>query len=237
MRVHAFSTGRVRPKRAARGARRYLPGGWSDLTLPVNVFLVEHPAGLVLFDTGQTARAARPGYHPAWHPFLHLARFELEPDDEIAPQLVRSGFDPAAVRRVVLSHLHTDHVGGLGAFSGATVIVSRAEWEHGRGSMGRLRGYLPQQWPFDREPELIDFEGPPIGPFRGSFDVLADGTLVAVPTGGHSPGHLGLVVRSAGEGWFLGGDLARVTSELPEEVGAFCESEGLAVLLAHEDVA
>ena len=88
-------------EREPRGVRRYLGGGWSDRTLPVNVFLVHHPAGLCLFDTGQTARAAEPGYHPRWHPFLRLARFELAPEDEIGAQLVRSGVDPAAVRWVV----------------------------------------------------------------------------------------------------------------------------------------
>jgi glyoxylase-like metal-dependent hydrolase (beta-lactamase superfamily II) len=202
----------------------------------VNAFLVEHPAGLVLFDAGQTARAARPGYHPAWHPFLRLARFELTADDEIAPQLTRAGFDPADVRWIVLSHLHTDHVGGLAAFGNASVFASRAEWEHGAGVRGRLRGYLPQHWPLAGEPTLLDFSGPAVGPFRASSDLLEDGTLVAVPTTGHSPGHLALVVRGDGRGWLLGGDLAPASALLSAEVAAFCKREGLAVLLAHEEV-
>ena len=124
MRVVGVSTGVVRGKRAARGPRRYLPGGWSDETLPVNLFAVEHPAGVCVFDTGQTARAVRPGYLPRWHPFLRLARFELTEADEAAPQLARAGVDPAAVRWVVLSHLHTDHAGGIAGFPGAEVLVS-----------------------------------------------------------------------------------------------------------------
>ena len=54
MHVVAVSTGRVRSKRAVRGVRRYLPGGWSDVTLPVNVFAVTHPDGELLFGSEAT---------------------------------------------------------------------------------------------------------------------------------------------------------------------------------------
>jgi glyoxylase-like metal-dependent hydrolase (beta-lactamase superfamily II) len=223
VKIDRFSTGRVRGKRGDRGIRRYLPGGWSDETLPVNVFLVHHPDGLCLFDTGQRARAAEPGYHQRWHPYLRLARFELDPEDEIGPQLVRAGIDPADVRWVVLSHLHTDHVGGVGAFPAADVIVSRVEWERAQGLAGQLRGYVPQHWPLGH-PVLVD---PP-------YDVAGDGTLVVVPTPGHTPGHVSLVVRYGGGGYFLGGDVAHTPAELPKEIAELCERERLTVLLAHD---
>jgi len=226
--VERFSTGRVRPKQAARGARRYLPGAWSSATLPVNVFLVHHPDGLCLFDAGQTADAARPGYFPRWHPFLRLARFELQQEDEIGAQI-----DPATVRWVVLSHLHTDHVGGIGPFAGAEVIVSRVEWERAQGVRGRLRGYLLQQWPLP-EPVQVDLVGPPVGPFAGSFDVAGDGRLVLVPTPGHTPGHVALIARDEESGFFVGGDVAESRDDLPAEIADFCEQERLTVLLAHD---
>ncbi len=228
MEVERLSTGCVRSKLAFRGVRRYLPGGWSDRTLPVNVFLVRHPDGLLLFDTGQTARAAGPGYHPRWHPFLRLARFELEAGDEIGAQI-----DTESVRWVVLSHLHTDHIGGVDAFPGAEVIVSRVEWERAQGLSGRLRGYLPQHWPLGH-PMLIDFGGPAVGPFAGSYDVAGDGRLLAVPTPGHTPGHVSLLVRDGGAGWFLGGDLADSPTGLPPEIADFCRDQHLAVLLTHD---
>ena len=236
MDVQHFSTGRVRPKRSDRGLRRYLGSGWSTETLPVNVFLVHHPDGLCLFDTGQTARVSEPGYHPRWHPFLRLARFELTPEDEIGPQLHRDGIDPGTVRWVVLSHLHTDHVGGIADFPGAEVIVSRTEWERAQGVSGRLRGYVPQHWPLG-EPVLVDLAGPPVGPFPGSFDVAGDGSLLVVPTPGHTPGHVSLVVGPGGGGGaFLGGDLADSPGGLPAAIAEFCADEGLIVLLAHDDL-
>jgi N-acyl homoserine lactone hydrolase len=236
MEVERFSTGRVRPKRASHGPRRYLPGGWSDETLPVNVFLVHHPLGHCLFDTGQTASAAAPGHHPWWHPYLRLARFELDREDEIGAQLPGRGVDLGSVRWVVLSHLHTDHVGGVGAFPHAEVIVSRAEWERARGLSGRLRGYVPQHWPLG-EPVLVDLSGPPVGPFPGSFDVAGDGRLLVVPTPGHSPGHVSLVARDAAGagGSFLGGDIAHSPAALPGPIAEFCAREHLTVLLAHDD--
>jgi glyoxylase-like metal-dependent hydrolase (beta-lactamase superfamily II) len=203
--VRCLTTGRVRGKRRT-GPLRYLPGGWSDETLPVHAFAVDHPDGICLFDTGQTARASRGGYHPRWHPYLRLARFELAPEDEVASQL-----DPLTVRWVVISHLHTDHVGGLSAFAHADVLVSRVEWERAAGMPGRLRGYLPQHWPAGLTPRLVDFSGPAAGPFAASHDVAGDGRLLVVPLPGHTPGHAGLLVD--GE-TLLAGDASWPSDEL-----------------------
>jgi glyoxylase-like metal-dependent hydrolase (beta-lactamase superfamily II) len=220
VRVRCYSTGRVRSKRAERGPRRYLPGGWSAETLPVHAFVVEHPAGLCIFDTGQTARAARPGYHPRWHPYLRLAQFELEAEDELAPQLRADGLDPDDVRWVALSHLHTDHVGGVADFRGAHVLVARREWERAQGIAGRLRGYLPQRWPPGLLPQLVDFEGPSVGSFPASHDVAGDGTLLLVPLPGHTPGHSGLLVERrvllAGDTETVPRDLAALLAHDPE---------------------
>src|SRR5919201_2450310 len=215
MEVHVLTTGRVRLKEAERGVRRYLDGGWSEMTLPVNAFVVEHPDGLCLFDAGQTALAAEPGYFPAWYPFFRLGRFELGPDDEAAAQLRRLGWEPEDVRWVVLSHLHTDHVGGLAPFAHADVVVARGEWERARGLAGRLRGYLPQHWPKGLEARLVDLDGPALGPFPGTHDVAGDGSMLLVPTPGHTPSHVGLVVRGESRTYLLAGDVAHTAAELP----------------------
>lgn len=238
MRISCFSTGRVRPKRRERGPRRYMPGGWSPQTLPVNVFVIEHPSGLCLFDAGQTALAGQPGYLPRWHPFLRLARFELGPEHEAAAQLRLLGVSPSDVRWVVLSHLHTDHVGGIGGFQQADVVVSRIEWERASGLAGRLRGYLPQYWPAGLRPRLVDFEGPPAGPFATSYDVAGDGLMLVVPAPGHTPGHVAMLVCDAGRPrWLCAGDLVHDPDELREaaaDVHAFCQAEDVRVLTAHD---
>ena len=240
MEVRALTTGRVRLKRAERGVRRYFSEDWADATMPVNAFLVEHPDGLCLFDTGQTARAAEAGWFPGWYPFFRLARFELGAGDEAVAQLARLGREPDSVRLVVLSHLHTDHTGGLGAFTGADVVVAREEWERASGLGGRLRGYLPQHWPAGLRPRLVDLDGPALGPFAATHDLLGDGLLVLVPTPGHTPSHLGMLVRDEARTLLLAGDLAHTAAELSAvapELAAWCETERVVVLTAHDDLA
>lgn len=231
MRIRGFSTGRVRPKRGARGVRRYLPGGWSRKTFPVNVFLVEHPAGLCLFDTGERADAAKPGYFPWWHPFFRLSRFELEDGDEAAQQLRTLGYEPKDVRWVVLSHLHTDHVGGVKDFVGSEVLVHGPEWARATGLRGRVRGYLPQRWPPGVVPTLVELDGPAVGPFPASHDLAGDGSLLIVPLPGHTPSHVGLLVP----GHLLVGDLVHSAGEVTGELANWCEREGIRVLASHDD--
>lgn len=239
--VRCLSTGVVRGKRAASGPRRYLPGGWASDVLPVNVFLIEHHDGLCVFDAGQSARAAGPGYISRWHPFLRLARFELAQSDEAGAQIRALGHDPGSVRRVVLSHLHTDHVGGIEAFPNAEILVTRAEWERFRGLRGRLRGYLPQHWPAGFEPTLVELDGPPIGPLPASQDLCGDGSLVIVALPGHTPGHIGLLAKGPdGRSYLLAGDAAHDARELAEShpaLDSFCRDNGLVPLLSHDSAA
>lgn len=232
MRIHRLTTGRVRGPSATHGLRRYLAPTWSDSTLPVNAFLLDHPAGLCLVDAGQGAAAA--GALPRWHPFLRIARFELGSDDEAAAQVRRLGHRPEDVRWVVLTHLHTDHIGGLAGFPGAEAVVADAEWRRARGLAGRLRGYVPGQWPEGLEPRRVDLSGPPVGPFPASLDLAGDGSLRLVPLPGHTPGHLGVLVAGA----LLGGDAAHDPGELQAldpAVAAYCRTAGLRFLAAHDD--
>lgn len=237
MRVDCIVTGHVRAKAADRGIRRYVVGDWHSDVLPVNAFVVHHPAGICLFDTGQTARAALPGWFPSWHPFFRLARFELGTADEVAPQLRARGVATIDVRWVVLSHLHTDHVGGLEPFANADVLVSRAEWRRASGVRGQIRGYLPDYWPDGLRPVLVEFDGAAVGPFAASHDLAGDGRLLLVPTPGHTPGHTALLARDGGKGWLLAGDLAHTAADVEDvapTLAAWCRVEGVRILTAHD---
>ena len=237
IRIRCLETGEVRAKVGERGLPRYVLDRWRDCTLPVNVFVIEHPQGVCVFDCGQTSRAAAPGYLPRWHPFLRLARFELTAEDEAGSQLRRMGTDPADVRWLVLSHLHTDHVGGIDPFTSAEVLVTRTEWFLATGIRGRLGGYLPQHWPAGLRPSLVDFTDGAVGPFAASRDLLGDGTMRLVPAPGHTPGHMAMIVHTERGGYLCCGDLIKTPAEIATACPAideFCRRERLTLLAAHD---
>ena len=179
---------------------------WTE-PLPIYAFAIEHPEGVIVVDTGETARISEPGYFPRWQPFFRFTvREHVRPEREIGPQLKQLGILPSDVRRVVMTHLHTDHAGGLHHFPDNEILVSTAELDYAAGPVGRLRGYPNKRWPTWFRPTLVDLPGIPFGPFPASTALsnAGDVTLVAVP--GHTPGQLAVVVKDGDHASFLAGD-------------------------------
>jgi N-acyl homoserine lactone hydrolase len=215
MEVHALQTGTVLVKTRQREGvgrgplrpiRTILDREWTE-PLPIHAFAIEHPEGVIVIDTGETARAMEPGYFPRWHPYFRLAvRVSVTPDQEIGPALRSVGSEPRDVRWVVLTHLHTDHAGGLGHFPDSEVLVSRTEHENASGFMGQLRGYLPHRWPDWFAPRMIDFAPEPFGPFPDSIALTAAGDLRVVATPGHTKGHVSVVLAEEDRFVFFAGD-------------------------------
>ncbi len=139
MRVHAIQTGLVQIKASqlnGRGhglGRRLAPlvdDTWAPW-LPTFAWVIEHPEGIILVDTGASARLKS---LPRWHPYFRNAvRFDIEPEQEVGPQLRALGMGPKDVKQVVLTHLHIDHDAGLSAFPDSEVLVSRREIERASG--------------------------------------------------------------------------------------------------------
>lgn len=215
MKVHAIQTGTVAIKKrqlagAGRGVLRLLntmlDPHWTS-PLPIYAWLIEHPEGLIVVDTGETAQASRPGYFPAWNPYYPLSvREQVLPEQEIGPQLRARGFSPNDVRWVVLTHLHTDHAGGLAHFPHAEIVLSRAAYDGAAGLRGQLRGALPQHWPPWFAPTLLQFDNEPFGSFARSRRLTRAGDVLLLSTPGHSPGHLSVIVREPERTLFLAGD-------------------------------
>jgi N-acyl homoserine lactone hydrolase len=213
LKVHAIQTGTVqvspsqqRGEGRARVLRTMTDRQWTE-PLPIYAWLIEHPEGLIVVDTGETALVAEPGYFPRWHPYFKLAvREQVRPEDEIGPKLEALGFPPRDVRWVVLTHLHTDHAGGLAHFPASEILVCRAELENASGFMGQVRGFLPHRWPEWFSPRAFDLRDEPLGPFPRTLPVTEAGDVTIVGTHGHSKGHVSVVVEEGERALFLAGD-------------------------------
>ncbi len=222
MRIHALRTGRVQVKTSqlvGRGhgwARRLAPlvdESWSDW-LPTWAFAIEHGDGVVLVDTGASAALKR---LPRWHPYFRIAvRFDIEPEEEAGPQLRALGIGPGDVKLVALTHLHIDHDAGLAAFPHSRTLVGPGEIRAASGLVGQIRGYLPQRWPASFDPEPLVFADEPYGPFARSRALTADRAVVAVPTPGHTPDHLSVVVEDGDTAVVIAGDAAYSEANLIE---------------------
>jgi glyoxylase-like metal-dependent hydrolase (beta-lactamase superfamily II) len=215
MRIHAIQTGTVAITtkwREGEGHGRLrlvntlVDGTWTE-PLPIYAFAIEHPEGVIVVDTGETARVSEPGYFPRWHPVFRFAvREYVQPEQEIGPQLEQLGIMASDVRRVVMTHLHTDHAGGLHHFPNHEILVSRAELDYAAGLRGRLRGYPNERWPSWFRPTQVDLPAVPFGPFPASMPLTDAGDVTLVPVPGHSPGQLAVVVNDGDHTVFLAGD-------------------------------
>jgi N-acyl homoserine lactone hydrolase len=213
MKLHAIQTGSVRIKSAqvegrGRGLRRRLAPfadrQWTEW-LPTYAWVIEHPEGVIVVDTGQGAHLLECGQ--SLHPYLRWeVAFRLDPEEEVGPQLRALGIGPRDVRQVVLTHLHVDHDGGLAHFPQSEILVARGELRTAGGWKGRLRGYLPNRWPSWFSPVPLDLAAEPWGPFAASRRLTKAGNVVAVATPGHTTDHLSVVVEDEDTAVFLAGD-------------------------------
>jgi N-acyl homoserine lactone hydrolase len=208
-RVARFSTGTVdiHPQHVYRGRS---PMYWWILTSrrwltrrPINVYVVEHADGVVLFDTGQDrASVTDPSYFPDGAVGLiyrRLARFEITQDETLTAGLARLGYAPTDVTTAIISHLHQDHIGGIGEIPGADLLVSAEEWRSLERPMAEARGFLRHhieaaglRW---SPVEFAALKDPSLAPFTTGRDVFGDGSLVVLPTPGHTPGSMSMLVR------------------------------------------
>ena len=212
--IHAIRTGLVKVRRAqmegrgkglSRMAHMLLDDDWTEW-LPIYAWVIEHDEGLIVVDTGETSRVHEIGYHPSWHPFYRRAvNFSVHPEEEVGPQLRARGIGPRDVRQVVLTHLHTDHAGGLVHLTGSRMWVAREELRRASGIGGRVQGYLPNRWPKWWQPEFVRFDARPLGPFQQSMSLTQGGDVLVVPTPGHTPHHISVVVCGS-PSYFLAGD-------------------------------
>ena len=201
-------------------SRRWVP-------LPLNCFLIEHRDGLVLFDTGidPAIKSDRSYIKQAIGRILlpWIFRLRVTESDRIDHVLADAGVAASDIRMAVISHLHFDHVGGIAQIPQADLLVSDREWAI------LSKPHPEREWILREHIEIpsakwrqISFEAtddPLFEGFDGVFDVLGDGSMILLPTPGHTPGSISMLIRQ--EGWdpiLLVGDLTYETALLEQNV-------------------
>lgn len=159
---------------------------------PVPSYLIDHPKGRALFDTGMGVRYRRDLANALPPDKFGLQWFEGQ---EISTRLKSIDVDPASINWIINSHLHIDHCGGNALLPNATMIVQARELETAKTN------------PVPGLYEAIDFDtGQPVLAVDGEHDLFGDGTVRIVPTYGHTPGHQSVIVKLPGGDVLLAGD-------------------------------
>jgi glyoxylase-like metal-dependent hydrolase (beta-lactamase superfamily II) len=187
--------------------------------VPVYTFLISHPEGRILFDTGMSPNCNDANYFPFWAPAIKLtSEINIKPHDGVVEQLGENGVEPKDLMAVVISHVHYDHSGALADLVEAPIYMSEEHWKaFSRPVHASIEGCAPSHWPKNFTPKFLKASGGPIGPFPRSYPITEDGKVVAVDTPGHVPGHISLIVFAEDATYFLIGDAAYTVDLLDQE--------------------
>ncbi len=223
MKIHLFSCGTIRVARTVPygnrislrdSAGQLLAPDRERLTLPVWCFLIEHPKGLLLVDTGWCREISPLGvYDPAAVrrilPAQLAALFRpcLPEGMAIHEQLAERGIRPEDLEAVLLTHLDADHVAGLRQLKGARRIVL-PEDEYFWSCRAVYKARQPQSLWLDIPMERPYYRGSPLGPNRWAFDLFGDGSVQMVNVPGHTDGQAAVLLRSGGRFVLLAADAA-----------------------------
>ncbi|TBU31314.1 Metallo-hydrolase/oxidoreductase [Dichomitus squalens] len=172
----------------------------------------------------------------------HIARLmPVTVPQSVEESLAKGGVDPKSVQRVVLSHLHFDHIGDAAQFPNARFTVGaggrellqpQAAFPHNQSS-----DILQSTVPLDRTDFLEESQfNVSIGPFTHAYDYFGDGSLYIIDAVGHLKGHINILARTSSIGsWiYLGGDTAHDVRLLTgEKEVAFMMDAGGMMLCAH----
>jgi len=163
----------------------FLAGTTGRLRVPVPAFLIDHPRGQVLFDSGLHPDAGRDP-EARLGPAAQVFDVELRDGEDVGARLAGLGVDPAQIRFLITSHLHFDHTGGHASIPNARVVVQRLEWAAGHDADLMARNYYDAR-NYDLGHDVLAVDG--------EHDLFGDGRIVCLPTHGHTPGHQSLKLR------------------------------------------
>ena len=182
--------------------RIFLSRRWHEW-IPNISYVVAVSGRTLLVDTGSDPAINDPSYMDcdpnARFFYQRNMRFIAEPADTVDRQLPELGFPTDEVETVVITHFHGDHPGRVGAFPQASVLTGAGNWPTHIGA-------VPCTLPAGFTPEFARFEDGPFGTFATSQKLLGSDDVRLIPLPGHTPGHVGVLVKDADRYWLIAGD-------------------------------
>ena len=184
MRLYVFTSGSLGgfPKAALQ------IGGQGNIDwAPVSFYVIKHPKGNVMFDTGNNDKtiANADGW---WGPLAKGFGLKMTRDDAMAAQLAKIGLTTSDIKYVVTGHMHLDHGGNVSQFPNATHVVQddemKAAWWP---DVGYSVYYIPGDFADTKNYKMIRL--------NGDFDLFRDGSIQIIRAPGHTPGSQFAVVR------------------------------------------
>lgn len=204
IKIHVLHTGTVIVDEALPFHHDYdAPLAWTGLfrskehiiQIPVSSYLIEHPKGLILIDTGWNTVNRD-------HQIRNLSfqwpvnKADLPAGQAINEQLAAMGIQPRDLDYVLMSHLHCDHADGLRLVKDAKhILVSEEEY---RAAKKDHLHYLPKEWKgVDLDTFHLSKTG--VGAYGRSFDLFGDGSIQMIWEPGHSAGLCATKIQVPGQ--------------------------------------
>ena len=161
-----------------------------DIMIPINMWIIDHPMGLIVYDTGNNVAISDGNCTSHWNEgFCGLLQPSQTRDDVIDKILERVGFSAGDVKIVITSHSHLDHIGNIEMFPDAIHVIQKKELYQAWWPEKFQRGGAHVMADYDDARDFTYFE------LDGDYDLFGDGSVVVISTPGHTLGHQSVKVR------------------------------------------
>ena len=220
IRIHIYHTGKVRVDQAIPlhesnplAVTGLFRSKAKQMVLPVSAYLIIHPKGNILIDTGWDTKYAHSRPKQLLGMVDKVSAPIISDDEGIDSKLASAGLRPEDIDHVFISHMDFDHTSGLRLVKDAKDIrCSEEEWA----ACNKLSLRYVDTWTGICQVKAFAFQESGIGPVGRSCDVFGDGTLLLVHTPGHSHGLFSAMICGKNGYIVLGNDAAYLPESFSE---------------------
>ena len=161
-----------------------------DIMIPINMWIIDHPMGLIVYDTGNNVAISDGNCTSHWNEgFCNTLTPSQTRADVIDKQLEKVGFSAGDVKIVITSHSHLDHIGNIEMFPDAIHVIQKKELYQAWWPEKFQRGGAHVVADYDDARDFTYFE------LDGDYDLFGDGSVIVISTPGHTLGHQSVKVR------------------------------------------